>query len=413
MKIMLFAIPIFFLLIGIELLIARLHQKELYRFNDALSNISCGISQQAIGVFIKVITLGAYVYCYELSPFRIPNTWWTYIILFVAIDFLYYWFHRYAHEINFFWGTHVVHHQSEDYNLSVALRQSAFQSLISGMFYLPLAILGFDPIPFLLINTIQTLYQFWIHTETIDKMPAWFEYLFNTPSHHRVHHGRNPKYIDKNHGGTLIIFDRLFGSFQAEEEQVVYGVTKSLSTWNPIWANLDYYNDLRKEFRRTKGFKDKCRLLINKPGWRSAEAGGPLSPPPIAPHDPIKYHTIIPNGLSIYISLQYIFLLLGTTLFLATLSIDKPLFLIPILMSTILILWSVASFGLSADKRKLGFQLEISRLLVLPIVLFIIFTLSASNPTTIALIPYFTIGISILNLFSMGYFWRFRNLLNH
>lgn len=413
MKIMLFAIPIFFLLIGIELLIARLHQKELYRFNDAISNISCGISQQAIGVFIKVITLGAYVYCYELSPFRIPNAWWTYIILFVAIDFLYYWFHRYAHEINFFWGTHVVHHQSEDYNLSVALRQSAFQSLISGMFYLPLAILGFDPIPFLLINTIQTLYQFWIHTETIDKMPAWFEFIFNTPSHHRVHHGRNPKYIDKNHGGTLIIFDRLFGSFQAEEEQVVYGVTKSLSTWNPIWANLDYYNDLQKEFRRTKGIKDKVRLLINKPGWRSAAAGGPQLPPPIASNEPIKYHTIIPNGLSIYISLQYIFLLLGTTLFLAVLSIDKDSFLIPILMSTFLILWSVASFGLSADKRKLGFQLEISRLLVLPIALFIIFTLSTSNPTTMALLPYFTIGISILNLFSMGYFWRFRNLLNH
>lgn len=413
MKIMLFAIPIFFLLIGIELLIARLHQKELYRFNDAVSNISCGISQQAIGVFIKTITLGAYVYCYELSPFRVPNTWWTYIVLFVAIDFLYYWFHRSAHEINFFWGTHVVHHQSEDYNLSVALRQSAFQSLISGIFYIPLAIIGFDPIPFLLINTIQTLYQFWIHTETIDKMPNWFEYIFNTPSHHRVHHGRNPKYIDKNHGGTLILFDRWFGSFQIEEESVVYGVTKSLSTWNPIWANLDYYNDLRKEFSRTKGFKDKIRLLINKPGWRSAAAGGPLFPPPIEKNEPIKYHTIIPNGLSIYISLQYIFLLLGTTLFLAMLSIDKHLFLIPILMSTILILWSVASFGLSADKRKLGFQLEISRLLVLPFALFFILIWSTSNPSTISWIPYFIIALSFINLFSMSYFWRFRNILNH
>ncbi|MFT5645826.1 MAG: alkylglycerol monooxygenase [Aureispira sp.] len=413
MKIMLCAIPIFFLLIGIELLIARLHKKELYRFNDAISNISCGISQQAIGIFIKVITLGGYVYCYQLSPFKIPNTWWTYILLFFAIDLLYYWFHRYAHEISFFWGTHVVHHQSEDYNLSVALRQSAFQSLISGIFYLPLAIIGFDPIPFLFMNTIQTLYQFWIHTETIDKMPAWFEYAFNTPSHHRVHHGRNPKYIDKNHGGTLILFDRWFGTFQVEEETVVYGVTKSLSTWNPIWANLDYYNDLRKEFSRTKGYKDKIRLFLKKPGWRSAEAGGPLFPPPIEKNEPIKYHTIIPNGLSIYIFLQYIFLLLGTTLFLATLSIDKHSFLIPILMSTILILWSVASFGLSADKRKLGFQLEISRLLILPIVLFIIFTLSTSNPTVMTRIPYFTIGISFINLFSMGYFWRFRNILNH
>lgn len=412
MKVMLFAIPIFFLLIGIELFIAHLHKKELYRFNDMISNISCGISQQAIGIFIKVVTLGAYVYCYQLSPFKIPNTWWTYVLLFLGIDLLYYWFHRYAHEISLFWGTHVVHHQSEDYNLSVALRQSAFQSFISGMFYLPLAIIGFDPIPFLLVNTIQTLYQFWIHTETIDKMPAWFEFIFNTPSHHRVHHGRNPKYIDKNHGGTLILFDRFFGTFQAEEEAVVYGVTKSLSTWNPIWANFDYYNDLRKEFGKTRGFKDKVRLLIKKPGWRSAAAGGPLYPSPIKRNEQIKYHTIIPNGLSIYIFLQYIFLLIGTTLFLATLSIDKHSFLIPILISIVLILWSVASFGLSADKRKLGFQLEISRLCILPIALFMILTLSSIHPTSSLNVIYFTIGISFLNLFSIRYFWRFRNILN-
>lgn len=413
MKIMLFAIPIFFLLIGIELLVARLHQKKWYRFNDAISNISCGISQQAIGIFVKIITLGAYVYCYQLSPFRIPNTWWSYILLFVAIDFLYYWFHRSAHEISLFWGTHVVHHQSEEYNLSVALRQSAFQSFISGLFYLPLAIIGFDPIPFLLVNTLQTLYQFWIHTEAIDKMPAWFEFIFNTPSHHRVHHGQNPKYIDKNHGGTLILFDRLFGSFQAEEEAVVYGVTKPLSTWNPIWANFDYYNDLRKEAARTQGFKDKIRLLTNKPGWRSAAAGGPLYPSPIKRNEQIKYHTIIPNGLSIYIFLQYIFLLLGTTLFLATLSTYSHSLLIPIIISVILILWTVASFGLSADKRRLGFLLEISRLVILPIALFIILLLSTKNPVIITRIPYFIIGISFINLLSIGYFWRFRSILNH
>ena len=189
-------------------------------------------------------------------------------------------------------------------------------------------------------------------------------------------------------------------------------MTKSLSTWNPIWANLDYYNDLRKEFGRTKGFKDKIRLLLKKPGWRSEAAGGPLYPTPIERKEQIKYHTIIPNGLSIYIFLQYIFLLFGTSLFLAMLSIDKHLFLIPILMSIVLILWSVASFGLSADKRKLGFQLEISRLLILPIALFIILKLATINPTFSINIIYFTIGISFLNLFSISYFWRFRNILN-
>jgi sterol desaturase/sphingolipid hydroxylase (fatty acid hydroxylase superfamily) len=131
----------------------------------------------------------------------------------MLIDMLYYWFHRYSHEINAFWGAHVVHHQSEEYNLSVALRQSAFQGFISAIFYFPLAILGFDPVAFAILGTFQTLYQFWIHTEAIQKMPVWFEFVFNTPSHHRVHHGRNPEYIDKNHGGTLIIFDRLNQNF--------------------------------------------------------------------------------------------------------------------------------------------------------------------------------------------------------
>ena len=177
---MLYAIPVFFILIGIELIIEKLQNNQLYRFNDAYSNISCGITQQIIGVFYKSVMLLAYYFLYtNFRLFDIPNTWWSYILLFLGIDCLYYFFHRYSHEINAFWGTHVVHHQSEDYNLSVALRQSAFQGLISGIFYLPLALIGFDPIPFLLINTLQTLYQFWIHTETIQKLPRWFEYFFN------------------------------------------------------------------------------------------------------------------------------------------------------------------------------------------------------------------------------------------
>ncbi|BDS15092.1 sterol desaturase family protein [Aureispira anguillae] len=405
MNLMLFAIPIFFLLIGIEFLISRFHQQELYRFNDAISNISCGISQQVLSVFIKSLTLGLYAYFYHLSPLRIPTTWWSYLILFLAIDGLYYWFHRYSHEINIFWGAHVVHHQSEDYNLSVALRQSAFQSLISGVFYLPLAFLGFDPISFLLINTLQTLYQFWIHTETIDKLPQWFEYVFNTPSHHRVHHGQNPEYIDKNHGGTLIIFDRIFGTFQAEKATVVYGVTKPLSTWNPIWANLDYYKDLGSTFIHTSKWSDKLRLLFEKPGWRPVEAGGPLLPPPIQRSEQIKYHTIIPNGLSVYIAIHYLLLLLGTTFFLATLSKEQNIFSLPILTTIAFILWSVASFGLSADKRRLGFWLELSRLLLFPIFLHLLYI----NNNFI----YFKGIILLIHLISMVYFRRFKNILNH
>jgi len=410
MDIMIFAIPVFFLLIGTELLVARIHQQQLYRFNDAVSNISCGISQQVTGIFIKAFTLLMYTYIYlNWSLFDIPNTWWSYIILFIAVDCLYYWFHRYSHEISLLWGAHTVHHQSEDYNLSVALRQSALQPLFSGFFYLPLAFLGFDPIPFMLINTIQTLYQFWIHTELIDRMPKWFEFIFASPSHHRVHHGRNPKYIDKNHGGTLIVFDRMFGTFQEEEEPVVYGVTKPLATWSPFWANLDYYNDLGGEMGRTPSLWDKIKLLVKKPGWRTKANGGPHEIPKITRDTQTKYHTIIPNGLTFYILVQYIFVLSGATLFLATIPKQITVFTIPIVASVILIVLSVTSLGLSADKKRSGFWLEIIRLVIIPILLHLFF-LSKLTTTTNGL--YITFGIVVIHSLSIVYYWRFKKILN-
>ena len=223
MSLIVYSIPIFFLLIGVELLITRVRGLSYYRFNDAITNLSCGIGSQVTGIFMKFLTFGVYVIIYEHSPLtgKIPYNYLTIILLFLGVDFFYYWFHRLAHEISFLWGSHVVHHQSEEYNLSVALRQAWVQGAFSWIFYLPLAFIGFNPYMFATIASLQTLYQFWIHTKVIGRMPAWFEFIFATPSHHRVHHGVNPKYIDKNHAGTLIIWDRIFGTFQQEEEEVV------------------------------------------------------------------------------------------------------------------------------------------------------------------------------------------------
>ncbi len=366
MDIMIFAIPVFFLLIGVELIIAKLQRTQLYRLSDAVSNISCGITQQVIGVFLKVATLGLYTYLYQnFSLFSFENSWWVYILLFVAVDFFYYWFHRLSHEISVFWGTHVVHHQSEDYNLSVALRQSAFQSLISNAFYLPLAIFGFEPLTFVLINTLQTLYQFWIHTEVIDRMPSWFEYIFNTPSHHRVHHGRNPQYIDKNHGGTLIIFDRLFGSFQAEEEPVVYGVTKPLNTWSPIWANFDYYKDLGASMQRVPSWGDRLQMLVRNPGWLPASMGGTPPFEQVQREGIQKYEQPLPAWVHIYVLLQFVVALLGATVFLATV---KDQYLQPLMLWMALsVLLSVGSLAALLDCRRWAWGLEIARLLLIPL----------------------------------------------
>src|SRR6056297_2359014 len=190
------AIPVFFILIGMEVAYGYFKDRKIYRLNDAVANISCGIVEQLTGVFAKVFTVAAYAFIYDnFRVFTLEDTWYWIAIAFIGVDFFYYWAHRMSHEVNLFWLGHVVHHQSEDYNLSVALRQSTFQKMFTFYFYFPLAFLGFKTEWFLLMGAFNLLYQFWIHTEVIKNMPRWYEFLFNTPSHHRVHHGRNPKYI--------------------------------------------------------------------------------------------------------------------------------------------------------------------------------------------------------------------------
>ena len=369
------AIPVFFLLIGIEVLISWIGGKGSYRFNDAITNISCGIGSQVMGVFIKVVTFVFLVWLHEKGFYlwEIPNAVWSWFVCLVLVDFAYYWFHRYSHEWAFMWGAHIVHHQSEEYNLSVALRQSAIQSVFSTAFYVPIILLGFDPLFFVGVNSIQTLYQFWIHTRHIKKMGP-FGWLFNTPSHHRVHHGINPKYIDKNHGGTFIIWDRLFGTFQAEEEAVVYGTVKPLASWNPIWANLDYYVDLFKHSWKANRFIDKIKIWFMPPGWLPEDMGGPKQVPEITPEQQKKYDTPSDRALNAYVLFQYVVLLLGTTGFLMQ---ADNLAWTPKLLAGGLVFLSILTLGILLEWKKWGFFLEIARLVILP--LFLVYYLD--NPT--------------------------------
>ena len=207
------SIPIYFILIVLEWSVDLYKDKKRYNFRDALGNIGCGITQQLIGLFSKVGVIALYTFIYSnYRLFEIEHTWYWGVVLLLLIDFFYYWAHRMTHEINLFWVGHVVHHQSEAYNFSVALRQGTLQTFFTSSFFWPIAFLGFDPYWFLYLSAFNLLYQFWIHTEYIGKL-GWFEYVFNTPSHHRVHHATDSKYIDKNHGGSLIIWDRMFGTF--------------------------------------------------------------------------------------------------------------------------------------------------------------------------------------------------------
>ncbi|PKA02781.1 sterol desaturase family protein, partial [Leptospira ellisii] len=222
------------------------------------------------------------------------------ILCFIAYDLAYYWNHRLSHEVNFLWAGHVVHHQSEEYNLTVALRQASFHGIFTWVFYLPLALVGFSPIVMILNGQLNLIYQFWIHTKTIDKLPRWFEAIFNTPSHHRVHHGINPKYIDKNHGGTLIVFDKWFGTFEPETEEPVYGTVKPLQSFNPIWANVQYWWEMIELAWRCPRWSDKFKVFFAMPGWRPTELGGQYPIPEVSAKTFKKYDIELPKGLSIY-----------------------------------------------------------------------------------------------------------------
>ena len=192
--------------------------------------------------------------------------------LFIGIAFAYYWFHRSSHRINFLWAAHVVHHQSEEYNLAVALRQSSLQPFFSWVFYLPLAILGFPPKMFFTLVAVNVLYQFWIHTRLLGRLGP-FEWILNTPSHHRVHHGQNPQYIARNHGGTLIIWDRMFGTFQVEEETPRYGLKRDFDSQNPFVVWISEIPGLYRDIRRAQSWRSALQYLIRPPGWHPPAKG--------------------------------------------------------------------------------------------------------------------------------------------
>ena len=276
-NIILFAIPFFILAMLIELYVTTKRNIETYETKDAFSSIAMGLGNVILGFASKALVLLALFYIYEnFRLFTIPIVWWSFVLLFFADDFSYYWFHRVSHTCRLFWASHVVHHSSQRYNLSTALRQTWSGSFYSFIFWLWLPLLGFHPAMILLQMSISLLYQFWIHTETINRMPNWFEAIFNTPSHHRVHHGSNPLYLDRNHAGILIIWDKIFGTFQPElnTEKVVYGLVKNINTYNPIKiAFIEWFYMFRDMFRGNTSLYNRFLYLIKPPGWKHDGTG--------------------------------------------------------------------------------------------------------------------------------------------
>ncbi|WGQ10243.1 sterol desaturase family protein [Pedobacter gandavensis] len=355
------SVPVFFILIGIELAWSFYKKLDYYRLNDSISNLSQGIGQQLTGIFMKTVLFFGYMYSYEhWRMFDLPQTIWVWILLFIGVDFFYYWFHRMSHQVNALWAAHIVHHQSEEYNLTVALRQSWFQGWFSWVFYLPLAFLGFEPLMFLTLSAFNTLYQFWIHTRLIKNMGP-LEYILNTPSHHRVHHGSNPKYIDKNHAGTLIIWDRLFGTFQKEEEDVYYGITTPLASWNPLWANVHYWDELWNTARNSPRWADKINVFIKPPGWFPAHLGGFKSAPEIDPVRYQKYNPLYQKRLVPYVLFQFV---MGLIAAIPILFLYHKLPAIAVGTGVIYVILTLLSCTALLEEKKWQVKFEYARLLM-------------------------------------------------
>lgn len=268
-NLVLYSIPAFLALIVLEAMWARRHPEAAgYERRDTVASLSMGIANVAVSAGAKLISIPffALLYQHRVLDLGHADLVWSWLVLLVAEDFCYYWFHRCHHEVRLLWAVHVNHHSSQHYNLSTALRQALLTPLTGPIFWAPLALVGFPPWMILTAQAWSLLYQFWLHTEAIDRLGP-LEWILNTPSHHRVHHGKNVRYLDRNHGGIFIVWDRLFGTFEAEGERVVYGLTKDIHTFNLIRISFHELAAIAADVRRAPTLRAKLGYVLAPPGW--------------------------------------------------------------------------------------------------------------------------------------------------
>ena len=316
MNVILLSVPLFFVLITVEVIADWRTKRGYYRLNDTINDLSMGILYEVAKLFLAILPLAIYAWIYRHARvWTVPATVWGWALAFVLWDFFYYWAHRAMHEVNFLWATHAPHHQSEEYNLSVALRQGVFQPFFSCFFYWPMAVVGVPVEMYLLVAGLNLVYQFWIHTRFVRSLGP-LEYVFNSPSHHRVHHGKNPKYLDRNHAGVFIVWDRMFGTFQREEEEPVYGTVEPLASWNPAWGQVKYAAWLAQVGWSAPDRRDLVRVWFKPPGW--LPAGVTSTGPAIGDPFPPRYDPPVPRAVAVRAVAEFVVVLalaLGLLLF--------------------------------------------------------------------------------------------------
>ncbi len=351
------AVPFFFVLIAVELVWARAKGRKVYRFVDAIADLSCGIASQIQAVLLGAALLAAYALVYAHRMVSIGPVWVQWAVAFVAVDFVYYWWHRMSHEVNLLWAAHVVHHQSEDYNLAVALRQAVLTAFTILPFHFPLALVGVPPLVFATVYALSTLYQFWIHTQLVPRVGGPLGWVLNLPHHHRVHHAINPRYLDKNYAATLIVWDRLFGTFEEEVEPCVYGVTKPIRSFNPLWAQVEYFFQMGRMMRAASGL-EKLRVVVASPAWKP-EAMPAAPPREVSPETWEKYAVRPSRARGRYVLAQYILLVVVTG---AVMNWHAAIPMVVLLALCASIALALASLSGILESKRWAPPLEIARL---------------------------------------------------
>ena len=347
------AVPAFFILIFIELIYGLVSGKSNYRLNDTFTSISLGLISRYIPLLGLGIQGAAFAYVaqyYNLKLFS-PSSLWVWIFAFFLYDFCYYWMHRLHHEVKVLWATHVVHHHGEEFNLSTALRQTSTGFLWKWIFYLPIFIVGIPPEVFVTVAGVNLVYQFWVHTEHIPKL-GWYEYVFVSPSNHRIHHAQNKHYVDANYGGVFIFWDRIFGTYKEEMKELkpIYGTAKPLRSWNPFKANLDIFREMLLDSSRTKSFKDKIGVWFSRPNWRPEDVKikYPIIKNDLENFEP--YNPEVSSQVKIYGWIQLLFLLVISAVITSTVGaqtyLETSLFAIILVASVTISLMAFENFSL-------------------------------------------------------------------
>nr|WP_255591315.1 MULTISPECIES: lysoplasmalogenase family protein [unclassified Acidovorax] len=309
------------MLIAIELVVGYRRRRNTYRLADAVSSISLGMLSQTSAVFTRLLRIGIYTALFEHVALWHNDAFWTslpgWLLALVFYDLCYYWLHRMGHESAVLWAAHAVHHQSQDYNLSTALRQTSSGAALGWIFYVPMALAGVPPLVFAVVALIDLLYQFWVHTEQVGRL-GWFDRWFCSPSNHRVHHAVNDAYLDKNYGGILIVWDRLFGTFKDEDDQdrCVYGTRGLLNSWDPLWANAQVYAGLAHDSWHARSWADKLRVWLKPPGWRPADVAERFPKPAFSMAQMQLYHPPMSRAVQWFALVQFALLLTGVAAFL-------------------------------------------------------------------------------------------------